>query len=145
VFFDRGQADDGEGVVREAESHYGHERALQSARGQILNARGQILTSPGRPAVERGGRKVVPERVRITALAESSRCSRRGSPASVRAAAPHRAAASHRAAATQPRTSWPTEADGGSTSAASGRAARGSRASAGRPGARGSRPPPRRG
>jgi hypothetical protein len=143
VFFDRGQADDGEGVVREAGARYGHERALQSAGGQIPNARGQILTSPGRPAVERGGRKVVPERVRMTASAGSSyRVPREPGPDQLKSTSRHPAAgaasataadaaATHLAAATQLRTSGPTEADGGSTSAASGRAARGSRASAG--------------
>jgi hypothetical protein len=119
VFFDKGPGTDGEGLVREAVARYGHERTHQSAADRLR-------PPPERAAVERVVSKVVPERVRITALADSNRCS-------------------GGAAATQSRTFGPPGPPGRSTPAASGRAGRAARASAGGPAAREGRPPPRRG
>jgi hypothetical protein len=64
AYFDKGQPDDGEGVVREPAAHYGRDRTSQSAGSPVL-------PSPGRPIARRVAGEVVSKRVRTTALAGS--------------------------------------------------------------------------
>lgn len=146
VFFDKG--DGGEGVVREPAAGYGSDRTLRSAeqsaeqsvdRSAEQSVGGRIPPSPRSPAVERVGSKVVPERVRITALADSKRCSR-GASRVAGLAVPTR-----RAAATQPGTPGRADPPGASNGSPSGGAGRAAGASAAGPPAREDRPPPPRG